>query len=308
MNDSKPRLIVIVGPTAVGKTEVAIKIAREWGAEIISADSMQVYRFMDIGTAKPSAEERSLVPHHLLDVVNPDAQFNAAIFIELANNVVRKLYGLKKPVFVVGGTGLYVKALLGGLFQGPNANDELRKFYKQELRQFGKEYLYEKLKMKDEKAASQIDKNDVVRIIRALEVLDLCGESIVEKQKVHNFSCNLYDSIKIGLTVDRSSLYEKIDQRSDKMIRDGLVGEVEGLIAAGYEETLKPMQALGYKHIVRYLKGTCSIEEAVGLIKRDTRHYAKRQMTWFGADKEIVWNSPSDVDDIRKKIGQFLRQ
>jgi len=308
MNDSKPRLIVIVGPTAVGKTEVAVKIAREWGAEIVSADSMQVYRFMDIGTAKPNAEERSLVPHHIIDVVNPDEQFNAAIFIELANGIIKKLHDRKKPVFVVGGTGLYVKTILGGLFQGPNANEELRKLYNQELRQFGKEHLYKKLKMRDEKSASQIDKNDVVRIIRALEVLDLCGESIVEKQKVHNFGCNLYDSIKIGLTLDRSSLYEKIDQRSDKMIQDGLVGEVEGLIAAGYEETLKPMQALGYKHIVRYVKGTYSIEEAVRLIKRDTRHYAKRQMTWFGADKEIVWHCPSDVDDIRKKIGQFLRQ
>ncbi|MEN6321444.1 MAG: tRNA (adenosine(37)-N6)-dimethylallyltransferase MiaA [Syntrophaceae bacterium] len=304
----KPRLIVIIGPTAVGKTEVAIKMAREWGAEIISADSMQIYRFMDIGTAKPSVEERSLVSHHLIDVVNPDQQFNAAIFIELANRIIKKLHDQKKPVFVVGGTGLYVKTLLGGLFQGPNANEELRTLYKQELRQFGKDYLYEKLKKRDEKAADQIDKNDVVRIIRALEVLDLCGESIVEKQKAHNFGCNLYDCIKIGLMLERSELYKRIDQRTDTMIQDGLVDEVQGLLSLGFEENLKPMQSLGYKHIACYLKGKCSCEDAVRLIKRDTRHYAKRQMTWFCKDQEIEWFNPADIDAVRKKIDQFLRQ
>jgi tRNA dimethylallyltransferase len=308
VNDMKPRLIVIVGPTAVGKTEVAIRLAQEWDGEIVSADSMQVYRFMDIGTAKPSAEERSLVQHHLIDVVNPDEQFNAAIYIELAQRLIRELHSRRKPIFVVGGTGLYVKALLGGLFQGPDADEDLRNLYRQELRQFGKEYLYKKLKMRDEKAAAQIDKNDVVRIIRALEVLELCGESIVEKQKDHSFGCNLYDCIKIGLTLERSSLYKRIDQRTEKMIQDGLVTEVRGLLSSGYDETLKPMQSLGYRHIVRYLKGKCSCDDAIGLIKRDTRHYAKRQMTWFCADKESSWYRPSDMDDIREQIGQFLRQ
>lgn len=308
VNDSKPRLIVIVGPTAVGKTEAAVRLAHEWDGEIISADSMQVYRFMDIGTAKPTAEEQSLIRHHLIDVVNPDEQFNAAMFVELARGIIEELYRRKKNVFVVGGTGLYVKALLGGLFKGPDADEDLRKLYKGELKRFGKTYLYEKLKEKDEQAAAQIDKNDAVRIIRALEVLELCGESIVEKQKAHRFGNNIYDCMKIGLTLERSQLYERIDQRTEKMMRDRLIDEVKGLLSTGYRENLKPMQALGYKHIVCHLKGKSSLEDAVRLIKRDTRYFAKRQMTWFNADKEIAWFGPSDMDVIREQTGHFLSQ
>jgi tRNA dimethylallyltransferase len=306
VNDIRPRLIVIVGPTAVGKTEAAIRLAREWGGEIISADSMQVYRFMDIGTAKPTAEERSLVTHHLIDVVNPDEQFNAAMFIETAQRIITELHNQRRPIFVVGGAGLYIKALLGGLFQGPEADEELRTLYRQELKQFGKEYLYEKLIRRDEKAATQIDKNDVVRIIRALEVLELSGESIVQKQKAHDFGDNLYASMKIGITLERSSLYKRIDQRTARMIQEGLVNEVKELLSAGYHETLKPMQSLGYKHITHYLKGQYTYEDAVSLIKRDTRHYAKRQMTWFGADKHIAWFAPHDIDVMREGIDQFL--
>ena len=150
-NNNRPRLIVIVGPTAVGKTEVAIRLASEWGGEIISADSMQVYRFMDIGTAKPTTEEQSVLPHHLIDVVDPDEQFNAAMFVELARGIIGQLHSRRKPIFVVGGTGLYVKALLGGLFKGPDADEDLRKLYKEELKHFGKTYLYEKLRKKDER-------------------------------------------------------------------------------------------------------------------------------------------------------------
>jgi tRNA dimethylallyltransferase len=307
-NDMKPRLIVIVGPTAVGKTELTIRLARECDGEVISADSMQVYRFMDIGTAKPTVEERSLVHHHLIDVVNPDEQFNAAIFIEMARKIIRELHSRKKPIFVVGGTGLYVRALIGGLFKGPDADQGLRKAYRQELAQFGKEYLYEKLKEKDREAAAQIDKNDVVRIIRALEVMELSGESIVRKQKDHRFNDRHYEYTKIGLTAERSRLYERIDQRTEKMIKDGFIEEVRSLLSMGYSETLKPMQSLGYKHIVKYIKGSYTLYDALRIIKRDTRHFAKRQMTWFGKDQDVIWFNPADMDDIREKIGQFLRQ
>ncbi len=307
-NDNKPRLIVIVGPTAIGKTEAAIRLAREWDSEIISADSMQVYRYMDIGTAKPTIEERSLVPHHLVDVVNPDEQFNAAMFMEMSQRIIAGLHSLGKPVFVVGGTGLYVKALLGGLFRGPDADEGLRELYRGELRRFGKAHLYEKLKEKDREAAAQIDKNDAVRIIRALEVLELCGESIVERQKAHRFSDNLYESIKIGLTGERSQLYERIDQRTEKMIGAGLVDEVQGLLARGYIDTLKPMQSLGYKHIIKYLNGFYNLEDAIRIMKRDTRRFAKRQITWFGADKEITWFSSSDTDSMKGRINLFLSQ
>jgi len=308
VNDIKPRLIVIVGPTAIGKTELAIGLARAWDGEIISADSMQVYRFMDIGTAKPTAEERLLVPHHLIDIVNPDEQFNAAMFIGMAQRIIRELHNQRKPVFVVGGTGLYIKALLGGLFQGPDADEGLRKSYRQELKQFGKEYLYKKLKEKDEQAAAQIEKNDVVRIIRALEVLELSGESIVEKQKAHRFGDSLYECMKIGLKMERTRLYERIDQRTEKMIKDGFVEEVRSLLSMGYRETLKPMQSLGYKHIVKYIKGSYNLDDALRTIKRDTRHFAKRQMTWFGRDQEIIWFSPADINDIREHIDKFLRR
>ena len=302
----KPRLVVILGPTAVGKTAAAMALAGESGGEIISADSMQVYRLLDIGTAKPTRAEQALVRHHIIDVVNPDEQFNAAMFIRLAQETIGRLSDAGKPVFVVGGTGLYIKALLGGLFEGPDADEDLRRLYKQELKQFGETYLYEKLKEKDELAAAQIDRNDIPRIIRALEVLDLCGVSIVEKQNAHRFGDNLYDAIKIGLTVERAELYKRIDQRAEKMVADGIVEEVEGLLSSGYAENLKPLQALGYKHIVRLIRGSCNSADAVKMIKRDTRHFAKRQITWFGRDRETEWFAPSDIDTIKRKIYNFL--
>jgi tRNA dimethylallyltransferase len=302
----KPRLIVILGPTAVGKTAAAIALARESGGEIVSADSMQVYRLLDIGTAKPTLEEQSLVKHHVIDVVNPDEQFNAATFIKLAERTIGRLNETGKPIFVVGGTGLYIKALLGGLFEGPDADEDLRKLYRQELKQFGNTYLYEKLKEKDEQAAAQIDRNDIPRIIRALEVLELCGISIVDKHKAHHFGDNLYDFVKIGLMVERTELYKRIDQRTEKMIDVGLVDEVERLLAMGYHGNLKPMQALGYKHIARLIKGSLNLADAIRMIKRDTRHFAKRQMTWFGRDGEIGWFVPSDLDGMRQRIDHFL--
>jgi tRNA dimethylallyltransferase len=304
--EQKPRLVVIVGPTCTGKTKMAVKLARQWGGEIISADSMQVYRYMDIGTAKPTLEERKIVKHHLVDVVNPDETFNAAIFIEYARKIIFTLHDQKKPIFVVGGTGLYIKTLLGGLLEGPGADEDLRNFYREELRRYGKAYLYEKLKQKDERAATQIKPGDAVRIIRALEVLELSGTSIVEKQDSHRFSERQYDSIKIALAMERSRLFEKINQRTGKMIEDGIVDEVCKLLDMGYHEGLKPMQSLGYKYIIRCLKGLCDINEAKRLINRDTKSYAKRQMTWFGADKSIEWFSPGDISAMEERIQGFF--
>jgi tRNA dimethylallyltransferase len=190
---------------------------------------------------------------------------------------------------------LYIKALFGGLFKGPGADERIRDFYRQELQCHGKAYLYGKLKEKDEQAAVRIDANDTVRIIRALEVLELSGESIVKKQKTHDFGDVPYESLKIGLRLERETLYGRIDERTDGMIREGLMEEVEGLLDRGYHENLKPMQSLGYKHMVSCIKGIHPLEEGIRMMKRDTRHYAKRQMTWFGADKEIEWVSPSDA-------------
>ena len=307
MNPSnhRPRLVILLGPTGVGKTEAAIKLAGEYGGEIISADSMQVYRHMDIGTAKPTSEEQSLVKHHLIDLINPDEEFNAAMFGKRAREEIDKLSNEGKNIFVVGGTGLYIKSLTGGLFDGPGADSNLRDSYREDMRKYGREYLFEKLKKKDKAAAKRIHPNDVFRIIRALEVLELSGESIIAKQSGHNFQSSTYDYIKIGFTIDRDRLYKRINERVERMIRDGLAGEVEKLIEMGYDETLKPMRAFGYRHTVNCIKGMYDIGEAVRLIKRDTRHYAKRQITWFRTDSEIEWFDPSDTGAVKAKIEDF---
>lgn len=303
---STPRLIIIVGPTAVGKTEVAVELAREKNGEVISADSMQVYRYMDIGTAKPSASQRERVPHHLIDVVNPDEHFDANLYRHMASNVISSLWSQGKTIFVVGGTGLYIKALLWGLFEGPGRDERIRAFYKQMLNRFGKEYLYETLKKKDEHAAARIERNDTVRIIRALEVLELSGSSIVEKQESHGFKNRRYDYIKIGIHMERSFLYKRIEERAVKMVEAGLVEEVTKLLDMGYGENLKPMKSLGYKHMVGHVMQKIGLYEAIQLMQRDTKRYAKRQLTWFGADKEILWFTPEQISEIKTLIDQFL--
>jgi tRNA dimethylallyltransferase len=305
---SKPRLIVLAGPTGIGKTELALHLAAAAGGEIISADAMQVYRLMDIGTAKPTARQRALVRHHLLDVVDPDEPFNASLFIKHAQPVIEAMHAQRKPVFVVGGTGLYIRALLGGLFAGPEADETLRASYREALSAHGPACLYAELKRKDQQAARRIHPHDVVRIMRALEVFELSGESIVEKHRQHHFGGRRYDCLKIGLKLERQSLFDRIGQRIDQMMAGGFVEEVRRLLAMGYAETLKPMQSLGYRHIVRYLKGLNDLPEAVHAIKGDTRRYAKRQMTWFGSDREMIWFRPDDRDAIAKTVASFLSE
>jgi len=302
----KPPLIVVMGPTAVGKTDTAIALAKVWDGEIVSADSMQVYRHMDIGTAKPTPAERSQVPHHLIDIVNPDEAFNAASFMEQARAVIADLHERGKRIVVVGGTGLYIRALLGGLFDGPSADETLRRSYAAILEREGKPGLYERLKTKDSRAAAIIHPNDVARMVRALEVLELTGVSIVEQQQEHRFAHRPYSVLKIGLRSERSVLYERIDARTEQMMAQGFVDEVQRLLDMGFHEGLKPMQALGYRQLVQVLRGTLDLGEAVSLVKRETRHYAKRQLTWFGADPEISWFESGDREAILRSAGCFL--
>ncbi len=304
----KPFVILLAGPTGVGKTRMALKMAGLFGGEIVGADSLQVYRGMDIGTAKPTPEERRTVPHHLIDVVDPDQPFDASRYCDLAHGVIARLNREKKPVFVVGGTGLYIRALLGGLIAGPGADESLREILRDEMKRWGKSHLYEKLRMKDEKAAAQINPNDGVRIIRALEVLELTGRSIIDHQQEHCFREKPYEVIKIGLTLDKMVLKARIEERTDRMIADGFVDEVRGLLAMGYDRSLKPMQSLGYRHICSFLNGERDLEQAIRLIKRDTYRYAKRQMTWFAADWEISWLVPDDFDAAAGKIRFFLHR
>ena len=305
---SKPSVILLVGPTGVGKTKMALKMAGLFGGEIVSADSLQVYRGMDIGTAKPTPEERRYVPHHLLDVVYPDQTFDVSLYCDLAHGVIARLHREKKLVFVVGGTGLYIRALLGGLIAGPGADESLREILRNEMKRWGKSHLYEKLRMKDDKAAAQINPNDGVRIIRALEVLELTGRSIVDHQQEHCFREQPYEVIKIGLMLDKTVLKARIEKRTDRMITDGFVDEVRRLLAMGYDRSLKPMQSLGYRHMCAFLAGEGELEGAIRLIKRDTYRYAKRQMTWFAADREISWLVPDDFDAVAEKIRFFLHR
>jgi tRNA dimethylallyltransferase len=300
------RLVCIFGPTGVGKSAFALKLAECCRGEIVSADSMQVYRQMDIGTAKPTPEERSRIPHHLIDVVDPEQAFDASVYLAMATAAITVLQHAQKLPLVVGGAGLYIRALLGGLIDGPPADEKLREGLKAESAAKGKGHLYELLLKKDPRAASVIHPNDVVRIIRALEVLELTGRSIVAHRQEHRFQTSSWDTLRIGLRLERKELNRRIDERTDRMMADGFLAEVEGLLARGCDESLKPMQSLGYRHLASVVRGDMAIEEAVARIKRDTRMYAKRQMTWFSADREAIWLAPDNLEEARGLIDSFL--
>jgi tRNA dimethylallyltransferase len=263
----------------VGKTRLAVQLARELNSEIIHADSRQVYRGMDIGTAKPSREELAAVPHHMLDVVNPDG---------------------KTPV-VEGGTGLYIRALTDGIFDGPGADYSLREQLEKEADQKGLDVLYIRLQHLDPESALRIQAADRMRIIRSLEVVESTGKPISAWQQ--ETSRPPYNTLRFGLSIPRPKLYKRIEQRVDRMIERGLVDEVKRLLARGYSEDLNSMQGLGYKQTVLYLKGRIPFDETINLIKRDTRRFAKRQLTWFKKDNRINWLSePFDLKEITRKL------
>ncbi len=302
----RPKLVIIAGPTGVGKTAAALALAGEFDAEIVSADSMQVYRYLDIGTAKPTVAERRLIPHHLIDCVNPDEEFNAARFLEAADRVIAARHREGKNIFVVGGTGLYIRVLLGGLLPGPEPDAALRKYYRDLMNRQGREYLHAILKSRDAAAAQAIEANDAVRIIRALEYLAVTGRSITAGQERHGFQEQRYEAIKIGLCTDRPALMNRIERRAAAMIAAGIVEETRAILTRGYLEDLKPMQSLGYKHICAYLEGRSTLAEAQDAMTRDTKKYAKRQLTWFKAEKDMIWMSPDDLPGIRRLIKEFL--
>lgn len=308
IHHKKIPLIIILGPTAVGKSELAIELAQNFGFEIVNADSMQVYRGMDIGSAKPSLKERNLVAHHLIDIKDPDEEFSAAQFKEEARNSIVSLAQAGTIALVVGGTGFYIRALTKGLFPAPSADLKLREELKKKEETQGKWYLYKELEKVDPEAASRIHPNDTFRIIRALEVFYLTGRPISQQQKNHQFKHSYFNPLKIGLMRNRREIYNRIDQRVDKMIKDGLVDEVRQLLKRRYPQTIKPFQSLGYKQILSYLQGDVSLDEAVRLIKRNTKRYGKRQLTWFKKDSEIRWfNLPNQSSNIKEAIKKFLK-
>lgn len=304
----RPSLIIIAGPTGVGKTDIAIALAEPLEAEIISADAVQVYRHMDIGTAKPSQEQQARVRHHLIDVVDPDEPFSAALYKTMAEAAVEELHQKKRPPFVVGGTGLYIKALTRGLFPSQGESGEVRQRLRKEVETLGLAALYRRLQEVDSAAANRIHPNDTYRIIRALEVQQMSGKPISDHQEVHGFRDVHYRILCLGLTLDRDILYDRINKRVDLMLASGLLEEVRWLLGQGYASTLKPMRSIGYRHMGDYLEGRVTWEETVRLLKRDTRRYAKRQFTWFRADPEMHWFEPRQIDDMRKRIDSFLTE
>jgi len=285
---NRPKLICIVGPTASGKSAVAVELAKRLDGEVVSADSMQVYRYMDIGTAKPAVSEMAGIPHHMINVVNPDEDFSVSDYREMAATVIENIAKRGKRVIIAGGTGLYIRALTKGLAHTPEGDELLREKLKKEAEEKGPLHLYRRLEKIDPEAAGEIHPNNLVRVIRAIEVATLTGKKISEFQRSHRFSEKDYDYLMPGIDVDREELYKRIEGRVDIMIDDGLREEVKGLLDKGYSRELKPMRGVGYKEMCAHIMDGLPLERAVELIKRDSRRYAKRQLTWFRRE-EVRW-------------------
>lgn len=308
MSYEVPKVIVIGGPTGCGKTAFSVMLAEKLGAEIINADSMQVYRGMDIGTAKPTADEKKGIPHHLLDIVNPDEEFNAARYRSEALPIIRDIHRRGKVCLVVGGTGLYIRGLLGGLFSAPPADSSLRERLRSEIQDVGPKILHQRLAILDPDAAGDIHPNDRVRIVRALELISLTGRRPSELARQHGFRDRDVRGLMLCLELDREGLYKRIDKRTDQMIASGLREETEGLLFSGYSPQLKSMKALGYRHMTAHLLEGVPFCDAVEKMKTDTRRYAKRQMTWFRSDPSTRWVAPGDASRALAMIEGFLTE
>jgi tRNA dimethylallyltransferase len=268
---------------------------------------MQVYRGMDIGSAKPSPAERNLVPHHLIDIRNPDEDYSAARFLEEARRTISELAECGRRALVVGGTGLYIQSLLQGLFPAPPADKQLRERLRTLESEQGKWHLHQQLAEVDPEAASRIHPNDTFRVIRALEVFRLTGTAISEHQRRHRFSDAAFAALKIGLTRDRGEIYRRIEARVDSMIAAGLEEEVRQLLVKGYAPTIKAFQSLGYQQMLSYIQGAITLDEAIRLIKTNTKRYAKRQLTWFRKDPEIQWFAlPEQTAAVEELLRKFL--
>lgn len=303
----KRPLIILTGPTAVGKTSLSLSLAKELDGEIVSADSMQVYRYMNIGTAKIREEERQGIPHHLIDVLDPWEDFNVVRFQKMAREALEEIWERGHIPIVTGGTGFYIQALLYDIhFTENNEDSSLRKDLENYARENGAEALHSRLAEVDEKAASQIHFNNVKRVIRALEFYYQTGKKISEHNEEERKRTSPYDFKYFVLNDEREHLYARINQRVDLMMEEGLVEEVQKLKEMGCDSTMVSMQGLGYKEILSYLEGECTLDEAVYKIKRDTRHFAKRQITWFKRERDVIWLHKPDYDYDETKIREAV--
>ena len=305
--DRKP-LIILAGPTAVGKTSLSIRLAKETGGEIISADSMQVYRHMDIGSAKITKEEMEGVPHYLVDVLEPEEEFNVVRFQQMAKEAAERIWEKGKIPLVVGGTGFYIQALLYDIDFTENDGDES---YRRQLEQKasdeeGASELYEMLKAVDLKAAQEIHPRNIKRIVRALEFYHQTGKKISEHNETQRQKMSPYNYAYFVLTDERGRLYERIDRRVDLMMEQGLLDEVRYLKKRGVRKDSTAMQGLGYKELYAYLDGEYPLDEAVRIIKRDTRHFAKRQLTWFKRERDVIWTDKSVIGQEEENLADYM--
>jgi len=303
-------VIVIVGPTCSGKTHLSLQLAKILETEIISADSRQVYKLLDIGTAKPKRKQLDKIEHHFIDELNPDEEFNASLFEEQAEIILQRLIDKNKIPIVVGGSGLYIKGLINGISESADSNSELRAKLSELRQKYGNSYLYNELKKVDKISADKMLPQNWKRIIRAIEVMRLTGKPIWQHHTEARKNCNFMFQ-QIGLKWERSELYKNIELRVDEMINSGLVDEVESILKSGYDKKLNSLNTVGYKEIIQYLENEISLNRAIELIKRNTRRFAKRQMTWFNADKRIEWfniNSINDLNLLAEKIAKEINE
>jgi len=302
-------VLVLIGPTAVGKTGLSLEVARKFGCEIVSVDSMQVYRYMDIGTAKIEPGFRREIPHHLIDIVDPDQPYHAARFVEDALAAIRRIQQRGALPLLTGGTGLYLRALLHGLFAGGESDPAIRRELTERLHEQGSELLHRELSDCDRQTADRLHPHDAARIIRALEVYRVTGTPLSSHLAYHHVASGksaFASLLCLGLDCPRPVLYQRINRRSQEMIDSGLEQEVRDLLERGYGPELKSMQAIGYRHMVSYLSGRWSREQLLEYLARDTRRYAKRQMTWFRKDQTITWLPVSDTGGLLDHIDRWL--
>lgn len=302
------KVIVIAGPTASGKTKLSIELAKRIGGEIISCDSMQIYKYMDIGTAKPTKEEMDNIPHHMIDVVLPDEQFSVAKYKKMAEEKIEEVLNRGNIPIVVGGTGLYVNSLIYNInFKQTKCDMEYREKLQQEAQKHGSKYLHEKLKDIDPESYKRIHENDTKRIIRALEVYEFTKETITKQTLDSRNEKPKYDYVIFGLNMDRQKLYERINKRVDIMLENGLVDEVKKIQKLGYENAFTSSKAIGYKEIFAWLNGKCTYKEAIDKLKMESRRYAKRQITWFKRIENIHWlDMEKDFDYVLDTVVKII--
>lgn len=304
----KQPILVLTGPTAVGKTETSVQLAKAVNGEIISADSMQVYRHMDIGTAKIRQEEMRGIPHYLVDEFEPNEEFNVMIFQKRVKEYLKDIYARHKIPILVGGTGFYIQAVLYDIaFTENQGDDHFRREMQELAKTEGENVLHEKLRQVDPESAESIHPNNVKRVIRALEYYHFTGEKFSVHNEVERQRQSPYQFLYVVLNMDREKLYRRIDQRVDQMMEEGLVKEVESMLAHGYGRNLVSMQGLGYKEIAAALSGECSLSDAVYQIKRDTRHFAKRQLTWFRREREVTMLDKDQFDSTEALVEEIIR-